>query len=339
MRKILLRLIAVTVLFAVSSGVLSSCKKEAEPERKSKVYYEYFDTVTTIYDFSGGSSATFNANADAFREELAICHRLFDIYNSYEGVVNLKTINDNAGRGPVSADARIIELLTFSKEMHQKTDGLVNVAMGAVLKIWHGYRTEGVRVPTEEELRAAAEHCNIDDLIIDSAKGTVELRDPEMSLDVGAVAKGFAIDRAAELLRARGAVSYAIDVGGNLYAIGTKADGSKFNTGVTNPDGGDYSAYIAVADGAVATSGDYERFYTVNGVRYHHIISPTSLKPEGYYRSVTVYSHSAAVSDALSTALFNAPSYEVARAIVARVGGVRQLVFVEKGGRVERLAF
>ncbi len=327
---------AVALILAVSAlfASLSSCGEE---ERKSKTYYDYFDTVSTLYSFADDSDDVFCANAEAFRQEMATCHKLFDIYNSYDGVNNIKTVNDMAGKGAVKVDGRIIDLLSFSKEMYVKTSGAVNVAMGSVLRIWHECRGDGKRVPTEEELTLASLHCDIEKLVIDKAKGTVELLDPEMSLDVGAVAKGFAIDRAASVLRSRGAAAYAIDVGGNLYAIGEKPDGKPFKTGVENPDGGDYPAYIDVKNGAVATSGDYQRYYTVAGVTYHHIINGKTLFPSNYHRSVSVYSGSAALSDALSTALFNTESYGAARNLIRSIGGVREVIFINKNGGVERI--
>jgi thiamine biosynthesis lipoprotein len=232
----------------------------------------------------------------------------------------------------VKVDPRIIELLLFSLEMHERTDGAVNVAMGAVLSIWHEYRTKGVSVPDFEVLNAASEHCDISKLIIDKDASTVYLADPEMSLDVGAVAKGFAIDCAVKRLKDRGASSYAVDVGGNLYAIGKKPSGEPLKTGIQNPLGGDYSAVIEIADGSVATSGDYQRYYTVNGVRYHHIIHPDTLYPADIHRSVSVYSSSAALSDALSTALFNM-NEEHGKALVEKeFPNVRALVYVGDDG-------
>lgn len=337
MKKTVTGSAAAVLFFFYLACALCSCGRGREPERKSRIYYEYFDTVTVLYDFSGGSDAEFNENAAAFEAELALCNRLFDIYNEYDGINNLKTVND-AGGEPVAVDDRIISLLELSKEMYAASDGLVNVAMGSVLRIWHDCREEGTSLPSDGELTAAAEHCDIEKVIIDTAAGTVALADPSMSLDVGAIAKGFAIDRAASVLRARGADSYVIDVGGNLCAIGAKADGSPYNTGVADPDGGECPAYLSVSDGAVATSGDYERYYTVGGKRYHHIIDPQTLYPAEYYRSVTVYSDSAALSDALSTALFNIADIGEARAFIAGIGGVREVIFITADGSVLRIS-
>ncbi len=337
MKQSKFKFISLLLICALFASVLSSCGDEEGPERKSRVYYNYFDTVAALYDFSGGTDAAFNENCRAFEAEISLCHKLFDIYRSYEGITNIKDINDSAGGDALTVDSRIIELLDFSINMYEKTGGAVNIAMGSVLKIWHSYREAGLAVPREEELSSAAKHCDITKIEIDREKNTVRLADPLMSLDVGAVAKGFAIDQAVGVLRARGADSYAVDIGGNLFAIGRKPDGSAFKTGIENPDGGDYPRIIDVANGALATSGDYQRFYTVGGVRYHHIINGATLYPSSYHRSVSVYADSAALSDALSTALFNTKNYDDAKDMAISVGGVRELVFIEADGHVENI--
>ena len=112
-----------------------------------------------------------------------------------------------------------------------------------------------------------------------------------------------------------------------------KQDGSKFNTGITNPSGGDYSAYVSVADGAVATSGDYERFYEVDGERYHHIIDPKTNFPAAYFSSVSVFTKDSGLADALSTALF-CMSYEDGLALAKKLGGV-DVIWVDADGGVK----
>ncbi len=312
----------------------------AGPKRQGRIFYGYFNTDAALYDYSGDKDAVFSANAEAFRQELEACHELFDIYHdeALYGVNNAATINKNAGGEAVRVDRRLIDLLLFSKEMYYLTDGAVNVAMGAVLRLWHDCREEGEKIPTDEELKEASLHCNIEDIQIDEENSTVRLCDPEMSLDLGSVAKGFAIDCAAKTLRERGADSYVIDVGGNLYAIGSRPDGSAFKIYVRNPNGDENVAHFDVFGGAVATSGDYQRYYYVNGVRYHHIIHHQTLKPWYRYRSVSVYASSAALSDAMSTALFNLTE-EQAEGMLDRLrdeydGGVYATVRVYPDGRV-----
>lgn len=311
---------------------------------KNRVFYEYFDTVCVFYDYTGGTAAEFSAACALVEEELSLCHRLFDIYNAYDGVTNIKSINDAAGGAPLAVDERIIDLLTLSKEMYTKTGGEVNVAMGAVLSIWHDRRTEAeadpasARVPTSKELLAAAEHTSIDSLEINAEAGTVRLTDPDASLDVGAIAKGYAAERVAALLEAEGITAYALDFGGNLR-VGEKLDGSGFTSGIRNPYEGAANAYartLTVKNSALVTSGVDQRFYTVEGVRYHHIINKDTLYPENNYLSVSIHTASSAVADALSTALFNMTLAE-AQAALDRIGGT-EATFVLPNGEVTVLS-
>jgi thiamine biosynthesis lipoprotein len=196
------RIINAILIFALCISTLSlfSCST-ASGGRNSRVFSGYFKTEGVLYDYKTLSAKDFKKLADDVDKEFEAYHKLYDIYNEYDGMTNLATINKNAGLGPIKADQRIIDMLSFSKDLYSLTDGNMNIAMGSVLSIWHDHREKGKKyekdgtpelatVPTEEELREAAKHTNIEDLIIDKEAGTVELRDPEMSLDVGAIGKG-----------------------------------------------------------------------------------------------------------------------------------------------------
>ena len=145
--------------------------------------FECFDTVTTIIGYEE-SKEEFDAVCNDIKSLLMKYHRLYDIYNEYEGINNICSVN--YAKEPLKVDAEIIELLEFSKEMHIISDGRVNVAMGSVLELWHQYREEGKELPPEDMLKEAGSHIDINDVIIDKTEGTVFLQDPQMSLDVGA---------------------------------------------------------------------------------------------------------------------------------------------------------
>ena len=140
----------------------------------------------------------FDRYSEEMHELLLYYNQLFDRYNSYEGMNNVKTINDNAGIAPVKVDEPLIDLLEQCVEWEEQSQGAVNVCMGSVLEIWHEYReryigTENGELPPMEELEAAAQHTDINSLVIDREAGTVYLTDPEASLDLGAVAKGLSL--------------------------------------------------------------------------------------------------------------------------------------------------
>lgn len=330
------RIIALLLLITLLASLFIGCDREKKITAKNRIYYEYFDTVSTIYDYTGGSEDDFRQAAMHFEDRLEYYHKLFDIYNEYDGINNVATVNRLAGAEAVKVDSELVDFLLFAKEMHNKTDGNVNVAMGSVLSIWHRYRTIGVELPPVEELALAAEHTDINNLIIDEEASTVYLADPLMSLDVGAIAKGYAVERIADSLMGYGITSYVLDVGGNLRAIGAKADGSKWKTGVQNPkpeDGKSYVYYLYVEDCSVVTSGDYQRYYTVDGKKYHHIINKDTLMPAEYFSSVTVMVEDSGVADALSTALFNM-SYESGVALLGNFEDI-SAVWVTLDGEVK----
>lgn len=331
----LISLLLLCTVLTFSAVTLSSCNEPTRIKVKNRMFYEYFDTISLVYDYTGGSQEEFDAVCKLVEDELSICHKLFDIYNSYDGLNNIKTVNDNAGGDPISVDTRIIDLLEFSVEMYGLTDGNVNVAMGSVLSLWHKLREEGKRIPTEAELAMAGAHISIDSLEIDRSAGTVRITDPSVSLDVGAVAKGFTAERIAAMLADRGVSGYALDFGGNLRVIGTKPDGSGWTSGIRNPDLTSENATVrtvTISDSSLVTSGVYERFYTVGGIRYHHIINSITLMPENNYLSVTVHTRSSAVADALSTALFNM-SIDGAQSVIDRMG-CAEVTFVMNDGTV-----
>ena len=259
------------------------------------------------------SEKEFAEVTQAIHDELLVYHQLFDIYNDYEGLNNLKTVNDQAGIAPVEVDARIIDLLTDCKAYYELTGGKVNVAMGSVLFLWHVARNDSIDDPANgytpdmDALKEASEHCAFDSIIIDAEKGTVFIEDPGQRLDVGAVAKGWSLQKVAE----NAPSGLLISVGGNVAATGPKdTSGTPWVVGVTNPDGGNYLHTLNVSKGSVVTSGDYQRFYMVDGVTYHHIIDPVTLFPSNYWRSVTIVCDDSGLADALSTALFLLPQAE-----------------------------
>ncbi len=291
---------------------LAGC--QTKTEKYTTYSFDYFDTVTTISGYAE-SQKEFDKVADGVLSELEEYHKLFTIYHRYDGMENLCTINEvvEGAHRTVTVDRRIIDMLLYAKDMHDKTGGTVNIAMGNVLSIWHDYRTEGIdepwtaQLPPMEELEAAAEHTDINGLVIDEAACTVTLTDPEMKLDVGAIAKGYAVEMAARSLEEKGVTGYVLNVGGNVRTIGVKAGGEKWLVGIENPEEDsekEYLAYLKLSGESLVTSGSYQRYYVVDGKSYHHIIDPETLMPAKDYVSVSVVCKSSADGDALSTALF-----------------------------------
>ncbi|MBQ9010108.1 MAG: FAD:protein FMN transferase [Clostridia bacterium] len=330
MKKLLGILLFFNVLFFVLPGW-------AETQRYSDIYTDSFDTVISFIAFSDSPEefAKTNAEVHALFQYL---HKLYDRYNSYEdeGIVNVFTLNEKAAVEPVKVDPLLFSLLSFSKSHYETARGRTNIAMGRMLGIWHKYREHGLSKPEEatlppmEDLRAAAAHQDIDQLILNAEEMTVFFADPEMQLDVGAVAKGYATELVAMMLKNTDIHSYIISAGGNVRLGDAPLDGRpNWGVGVQAPDGEVFSGSeiaetLYLSNCSVVTSGDYQRYYEVDGVRYSHLINPDTLMPGNAFRSVTVITADSGYADILSTAAFLMP-YEESRAFIESLPDVEAI--------------
>lgn len=303
------------MLLALAVMALTGCAGRKKLTEYGAKYLDCFDTITSV-TVCMESEEKFRELEPELHALLQEYHQLFDIYNNYDEMNNIKTINDNAGIQPVEVDREIINLLEFSRDVWKQTDGKVNVAMGSVLSIWHDYRTAGIQkpdlaqIPDLLRLEQADSHTDISLMEIDRTDSTVYLPDSAMQLDVGAVAKGYAVGKLCELLKERGITSAIVSAGGNVQTMGMRADGTPWRVGIQNPDTSSKNVYLhalRLTDMALVTSGSYQRFYMVDGVRYHHIINPDTLMPWNEYLAVTILCRDSAMADALSTAVFNMP--------------------------------
>ncbi len=317
---------------------LTSCKADAQ--KFTDYSFDSFDTVTTIIGFENDKE-TFDKNAAQIKEWLLEYHKLYDIYKSYEGVTNLYTLNRSQGEA-IKVDNRIIDLLLYSKDLYKKTDGKLNVAMGSVLSIWHDYRDKGLdspetaSLPEISALRDAALHINFNDVVIDTTAQTVLIKDSKLTIDVGAIAKGYAAQETAKLMEAAGMTGYLLNIGGNIKIVGNRADNKKWSVGIENPDKTSDKAYIeelALDSMSLVTSGSYQRFYVVNGKNYHHIIDSDTLYPAEYYSSVSVLCDDSALADGLSTTLFCMP-YEKGKKLIESFDGVHALWVTNDGKKL-----
>ena len=343
MKKILSLIISLVLIFS-----LFACKdpkdgpgaKEEYKTRSRTISDYYFNTFSSISTYKDQSDDNIESYVKIAKEVLKYYHELFDIYYEYTGVNNIMTINKNAGISPVEVDEEMIVFLEYCKQLYTITNGKTNIMLGSVLRIWHESREKAgdnygllppESLPTEAELTEAASHTSIDLLVIDREARTVYICDPEASIDVGAVAKGYAVDVLYERIKATGADSVALNIGGNLRTIGLKPTGEKWVSGITNPDRSSDESLICrvkIGDTSIVTSGDYERFFYSGDTKYHHIIDPDTLMPANYFTSVSIFAKDSALADALSTALF-CMSYEEGLALVNKIGGI-EVIWVDK---------
>lgn len=329
------------LVLVLLSGCVSTPKTE-DPKAKAENFYQYFDTLCAVLSYAGDADDVFSENVELARRELEKYHQLFNIYYAYAGVTNLYTLNKKAKDAPVAVSDELFAFLVYAKQMYALTGGTVNVAMGSVLSIWHDVREDAeddpsAALPSKEQLDEAALHADIDDLILDVENKTVFYADPEMKLDVGALAKGYATEQIGKMLEERGVTSYVLNFGGNIRAIGTRPSGAGWITGITNPDktsSEPFAVRITLRNISLVTSGDYERYFVKDGVRYHHIIDPETNYPATYFSSVSIYTADSGLADALSTALF-CISYEDGMALVNSLkakGKVVDVLWIDREG-------
>ena len=334
MKKISSILLLLCILFQ-----LASCNKkqnnanESFQTRSRMISTTYLDTVSQIYTYADKSDEAIDRYVALCNEKLDYYHKLFDIYFEHAGLNNLCTVNKNAGKSPVSVTKELLDFLKYCKELYTITNGKTNVMLGSVLKIWHDAREEANKnfgflneadLPTDEELLEASKHTSIDLLVINEADSTVYISDPKASIDVGAVAKGYVVDQLYNMLKANGANSVVLNIGGNVRTIGLKPDGTKWISGITNPNTlSDESLYckIRIGDVSIVTSGNYERYFFAGDKEYHHIIDPVTLQPSQYFSSVSIITQNSALADALSTALFSM-TYEEGLSLINSIGGI-----------------
>jgi thiamine biosynthesis lipoprotein len=289
-------------------------------------FYGTFDTVVVVRGYAKNESV-FNRGFDALKERMETLHRLYDIYHGYEGLDNLHTVNLQAGVAPVAVEPEIIDMLLLAKEGYNLTNAAVNIALGPVLALWREYRENGITHPSEAKLppmdllEEAFLLADMNDLIIDEENKTVFLRKAGMSLDVGSVAKAYAAGLALDAAKEAGLTSVIINAGGNIIVGGPPLDGrSHWNIGIQNPGSpAEIIETVYMNDTTLSCSGGYERFYSVDGTVYHHIIDPATLMPANRYKQVAVLHENAGLADILSTALFIMP-YEEGRALAEVYG-------------------
>ncbi len=304
---------------------LSSCQLFRKREPHVQRYYDCFDTVSEITGFAE-SRGVFEAQVDALHAEMRRYHELFtDFSDGAEG--GIYQLNQKAGQGPQKVDPLVFDLLDFAKAFCERSQGAVNVAMGAVTQLWYQAREEAqktsAKTPDKARLIEAQKHSDLSKLVLDRSAGTVELLDPQMRLDCGAIAKGYAVELLARTLESRGLKGWLLNIGGNVRTVGGKGEqGKPWRIGIRqaylpteaepprqteDSEQGELSTVgiYGIENQSLVSSGVYERYFLVDGRCYHHIIDPQTLQPELNYLQVSVLGPDSGICDGLSTALFN----------------------------------
>jgi thiamine biosynthesis lipoprotein len=227
--------------------------------------------------------------------------------NNYDKRGEIYKINYYAGIKPVKVDKVVIDFLKRSINLCKATGNYLDISIGTVLKLW-GFATQHPNLPEKNQILNAIKLKGLDLIKIDEKNSTVFIVKKGISIDVGAVAKGYIIDKGIEYLKSKNIKKGVINAGGDIRFIGFKENKKvMWNVGIRNPfseNPSDIIKQLKVGNWAIVTSGDYERYFIKNGKKYHHIINPFTGYPARKVHSVTVCAENAFIADGLATAIF-----------------------------------
>ncbi|HAA24567.1 MAG TPA: FAD:protein FMN transferase [Ruminiclostridium sp.] len=246
------------------------------------------------------------------KDARAVFDDLFDEIKKYENKFSrhvpeseISEANNNAGK-PVTVSDETVEIIRSSLLFSDISEGLFDISIGPLIDLWD-INGNNPRLPSENEIENALEKVDYNNIKINYENNTLFLSKEGMSLDLGAIAKGYITDRLVEYLSRTNIRSAMLNLGGNLYLHGSKPDGSLWQIGIRDPYGskGNYIGIIQVKNMSVVTSGIYERYFEIENKRYHHILNPRTGYPEdNNLASVSIICPSSTMADGLSTTAF-----------------------------------
>lgn len=268
------------------------------------------------------------ASATAGFQEI---RRLEDLLSTWIATSELSRVNAAAGREPVTVSPDTLLIVQRSLDMARLTDGGFNIAIGPAVEAWSV--TERQRVPSDRELETVRPLTDLTQVSLDEQARTVFLARPGMRIDVGGIGKGFAADRAVTAMQRAGATAGVVALSGDIKTFGRMPGGRPFIFGIQHPrKEGALLARLTLQDEAISTAGDYERFFEREGIRYHHILDPATLRPARGCQSVTIVATEGTMADGLDTGIF-VMGPEAGMALIERLPGVEGVI-VDSEGRV-----
>ena len=259
------------------------------------------DTAVSITVVAGSEKQAGRAIDSAFSE----IERIAKLSDFYSADSEISLINKNAGISKIKVSSDVLKIIEKALYLSEKTGGSFDITIGPVSGLYDFY---GKVKPGEDELKIKLPLVGYRDVIIDHEASSVFLKRKGMLIDTGGITKGYSADKAAEILKKQGIAAGIVSVAGDIRAFGKRPDEKPWNIGIRNPraDGtdDDIMATIELTDKAISTSGDYERFFLSDDIRYHHLLDPATGRPASKCISVSIISEEAAVTDALSTGIF-----------------------------------
>lgn len=305
-----------------------SCAPKADVEKVAK---PLMGTVVEISVVSGDPRHGSLALQAAF-EEMA---RLEAMMSAFRDDSELSRLNREASSRPVRVSPELFEVIKMALALSRTTRGAFDITVGPLMKLWPFYAPEK-RVPSAEEIREVLRRVGYGLVNLSPQERTVSFAVSGMALDLGGIAKGYAIDRAVAVLKERGIEAALVNAGGDVFAYGKKPGNQPWRVGLRHPrNPQELLAALPLTDKAVVTSGDYERYFLVDGKRYSHIVDPRSGVTAQRTASVTVVASSAAYADGLATGML-VLGPEEGLALAESLPGVHAAIVTE--GEGEELA-
>ncbi|MDF9867738.1 thiamine biosynthesis lipoprotein [Bacilli bacterium PM5-3] len=294
------------ILFLFSLLFIFGCQANLEKHSES---FLSFDTYIEFTSYTN-SESEFDEYYKFTKTSFEKYHKLFDAYNNYSKINNVKTINDNAGKKAVVVDDELFNLIEKSKKMYLDTKQKNNIALAPVIleykKIMDEYeKNKDIKNPSLSKLNKLNKCTNIDNIVLNYNKKSIYLKKACAKIDVGSIAKGYTSSIIARQLEEKGMKSGIINAGGNVVLIGKKDNKNDYSIGIANPnDPSNYKIIIKESNTNIVTSGDYQRYYIIDGIKYNHIIDSDTLKPANINKSVTIILGDGLMADYLSTECF-----------------------------------
>lgn len=272
------------------------CSAQQPYKRTLKLMGSRFDITVVANDEAQGNASIAVAIAEITRIEKLI--------SSWDPNSQTSSINRNAGIKPVRVDTELFNLIERAIKISKLTDGAFDISYASMDRIWKFDGSMDV-MPSEVEIMTSVAKVGFNNIVLDKRESTVFLKLEGMKIGFGGIGKGYAADKAKALLIAQGVPSGIINASGDMNTWGKQPDGSEWKVAITNPmNKNKVFALLPITDGAVVTSGNYEKFVNFNGKRYTHIIDPRSGYPSSGIISVTVFAPTAELADALATSVF-----------------------------------
>lgn len=292
------KLLLLLAVLPLSMLLLSCTSGKEKPYKKSRIA---MDTLVSITVYAHSEEKAEKAMDSAFKE----LNSLSDLLNFFSETSEVASINRSAGVSPVKVSKETFEVIEKALSVSEDTGGAFDITIGAVSSLWDFHKKTP---PDPKLLKEGLKSVGYKNIVLDKEHSTVYLKKKGMKIDLGAIAKGYGADKAVAVLKNNGIRSGLVSVAGDIKTFGAKPDGSSWRIGIKNPrpqsEGDALIAVLGLGNNAVSTSGDYERFFIKDGVRYHHILDPSTGYPASECRSVSIITKEGVYTDAFSTAVF-----------------------------------